>query len=168
MLRTYVSPKHLFSTIYVLKDSNKKEISRIGIPLLLRMLKSNSGYLVIQDSHYALVDSLINYTGAFSPTGEDKSFNTYIKDKETKVAELIYDKVGINDSYSINNYRDQEKFKVSLSEYGKFRIYQNETQIGELCNKEFILRRSTFQFETEVSALSQSLIFWGSINTMNI
>jgi hypothetical protein len=167
MYETTISPQRIFSSVYVLKDFKNVEIARIGIPTLLRLLKSNHGFAIEQGKEYTLVDSYVNFTGASSLSREDRSCNTYIKDGDSKIVELIYAKRGTNEAFAIHNKKDNQILEVRLTSFDIFTIYQSNIEVGTLFNRGIIFRKSKLTSSIEIPALSQALIFWGSKNTLN-
>lgn len=160
-LNLIIKPTWFFSSSYCFFNKDGTFTGKIEYPLVAKMFKSNRADLIFKDKRYLLVDAV-----AFAGAGENsqRNVNTYIKDGDLKVVELIYKGLASNEEYQIVMLKENITCLVKLEGFGNFNIYMNDEKIGFLTNKEFILRRAYLYLEKPLPELIQILIFWGSIN----
>lgn len=163
-----VRPQHFFASTYILRGKDGGELARFGMPLFLRMLKSNRGFIKIDEKEYMLVDSMVNYSGASSLGASNTSFDTYVKDGDKRIAGVSYATPAANDLYEVKNDQDNQVVRLKIVGWGKFKIEgEDGSEIGTLDTSSFFLRRSIIRTKVDLSPLTLSLIYWGAVNTKN-
>ena len=95
---------------------------------------------------------------------QSRYVNTLLKKDNLVVIELQYKSLKSSEEYRIIEQDKKLEYLIKLNGFGVWDIFLNNQKIGNLTNKEFIMRRASLELSEPVPALVQMLIFWGSIN----
>ena len=155
-----IKPTWFLSSSYAFFDRDTNQIGSITLPLLARIFGSNSATLTFENIDYQLIDSAI----ALNVNTQSRYVNTLLKKDNLVVIELQYKSLKSSEEYRIIEQDKKLEYLIKLNGFGVWDIFLNNQKIGNLTNKEFIMRRASLELSEPVPALVQMLIFWGSIN----